>query len=88
MEVNKFMNIKVDNREAIQLPTSKYGTYRNKNLLIVIKSEHSKFKDFLNKIILLASELNLTESEKERVISLADELENILDRLELSGVIS
>lgn len=82
------MNIKGDNREAIQLPTSEYGTYRNKNLLIVIKSEHSKFKDFLNKIILLAPELNLTESEKERVISLADELENIRDRLELSGVIS
>jgi len=82
------MNIKGDNREAIQLPTSKYETYKNKNLLIVIKSEHSKFKDFLNKIILLTPELNLTESEKERVISLADELENILDRLELSGVIS
>ncbi|TMS41073.1 MAG: hypothetical protein FGO69_09395 [Methanobacterium sp.] len=78
------MNIKGDNREVIQLPSSEYGTYKKKKLLGEIKSE----KDFLNKIILLAPELKLTESEKECLISLADELDNIRDRLELIMVIS
>jgi hypothetical protein len=73
------MNVKGNHREAIRLPLNEYGESRNKKLWEEIKTEYPKLKDFLNKLILSP---HLSKQEKERVIALADELDNIWDRLE------
>ena len=73
------MNVKGNHREAIRLPLNEYGASRNKKLWEEIKTEYPKLKDFLNKLILSPY---LSKQEKKRVIALADELDNIRDRLE------